>query len=402
MTTDQTTTPPRGYPPVSELRRSRSDRKILGVAGGLGRYAGVDPLVLRVLFVVLAVFGGSGLLLYALGWLLIPDEGERESAGQQMMHGRMGGSGASRVVLTVVAVVIGLLVLGATIDTGPALGGAGVLIVVAVVVVLLARNGPAPQSPVETGPVGTYGPVPPPAPGAYGQTPGTAYAGAAPIEPPASPAWETAPLPPPPPVPRRERSVLGRLTVSATLLVVGLMVGWNVVSDGQAEDFKAVSVIATALAVVGLGLVVGAFVGRSRGLIVLGLLLALVTAASAAADDGFGEGVGDRTWRPATVAGAEREHRLGVGDAVLDLTRLPAGRDADVKVRVGVGQLTVIVPDDARVEVTTHVGAGNLQVLDRPVQDGTDLGDSVTVGDTGGGTLTIDAEIGLGALEVRR
>ncbi len=63
-TSDQTTSPPpgpppRSYPPLNTLRRSRTDRKLLGVAGGLGRYAGIDPLVFRILFVVLAIFGGS-------------------------------------------------------------------------------------------------------------------------------------------------------------------------------------------------------------------------------------------------------------------------------------------------------------------------------------------------------
>src|SRR4051812_28772846 len=56
------------------LRRSRSDRKIAGVAGGLGRHLDVDPTVLRVLFVVLAFFGGAGLLLYGVIWLLVPDD----------------------------------------------------------------------------------------------------------------------------------------------------------------------------------------------------------------------------------------------------------------------------------------------------------------------------------------
>jgi phage shock protein PspC (stress-responsive transcriptional regulator) len=80
-TTGQAVPPPPGpphstYPPLHTLRRSRTDRKLLGVAGGLGRYAGIDPLIFRILFVVLAIFGGSGILLYALGWLLVPEDGE--------------------------------------------------------------------------------------------------------------------------------------------------------------------------------------------------------------------------------------------------------------------------------------------------------------------------------------
>jgi len=56
------------------LRRSRDDKVIAGVAGGLGRYLGVDPVIIRVAFVVLAVSGGSGLLLYLVGMIAIPEE----------------------------------------------------------------------------------------------------------------------------------------------------------------------------------------------------------------------------------------------------------------------------------------------------------------------------------------
>ena len=57
------------------LRRSREDRVAVGLAGGLGRYFGVDPVIFRVIFGVLALFGGSGIVLYLLGWAAIPDEG---------------------------------------------------------------------------------------------------------------------------------------------------------------------------------------------------------------------------------------------------------------------------------------------------------------------------------------
>ena len=45
---------------------------VTGVAGGLGEYFRVDPVIFRVLFAVLSFFGGVGLLLYLLCWLLIP------------------------------------------------------------------------------------------------------------------------------------------------------------------------------------------------------------------------------------------------------------------------------------------------------------------------------------------
>src|SRR3954467_14035023 len=79
QTSAQTARPP--------LRRSISDRKIAGVAGGMGRYFNIDPLIFRVVLVTLAVFGGSGLLLYAIGWLLVPEEGADETEAARLVNG---------------------------------------------------------------------------------------------------------------------------------------------------------------------------------------------------------------------------------------------------------------------------------------------------------------------------
>lgn len=58
------------------LRRSRSDRMVAGVVGGLARYAGIDPTLARVIFVLLSVVSAAfpGLLVYVILWLLIPEE----------------------------------------------------------------------------------------------------------------------------------------------------------------------------------------------------------------------------------------------------------------------------------------------------------------------------------------
>jgi len=56
----------------SRLVRSESDRLIAGVCGGLGQHFGIDPSVVRIVFVLLAVFGGSGLLIYLVLWLILP------------------------------------------------------------------------------------------------------------------------------------------------------------------------------------------------------------------------------------------------------------------------------------------------------------------------------------------
>jgi phage shock protein C len=60
--------------PDKRLYRSRTDRKIAGICGGLGAYFNVDPVFFRLLWVLLAIAGGTGLLAYLICWLVIPLE----------------------------------------------------------------------------------------------------------------------------------------------------------------------------------------------------------------------------------------------------------------------------------------------------------------------------------------
>ena len=62
------------YKPYKKLWRSRTDRKIAGVCGGLGDYFNIDPVWIRITFVVFLLLGGFALLVYLLMWLLIPLE----------------------------------------------------------------------------------------------------------------------------------------------------------------------------------------------------------------------------------------------------------------------------------------------------------------------------------------
>jgi phage shock protein C len=56
-----------------KLYRSRDQRMLAGVCGGLAEYFNVDATLMRVLFLVLAVFGGTGLVIYVVMWLIVPD-----------------------------------------------------------------------------------------------------------------------------------------------------------------------------------------------------------------------------------------------------------------------------------------------------------------------------------------
>jgi len=63
------------------LARSRTDYMVGGVSGGLGKYFNIDPTIVRLVFVLLAVSGGSGVLLYFILWIVMPREDMLESQG---------------------------------------------------------------------------------------------------------------------------------------------------------------------------------------------------------------------------------------------------------------------------------------------------------------------------------
>jgi phage shock protein C len=83
---DTPPTPPPGPPPPipdpepRRLTRSSRDRMIGGVSGGIGRYFGIDPTLVRIGFVVLALLGGTGLIVYGAALVLVPLDEERTDA----------------------------------------------------------------------------------------------------------------------------------------------------------------------------------------------------------------------------------------------------------------------------------------------------------------------------------
>ena len=89
------------------LRRSRQDRMIAGVCGGLGRYLGVDPVLLRIAFVVLTIAGGSGILIYIVAAIVIPAEKPGEELGP--VHPRAGATG--RILAGTALIALGTILL---------------------------------------------------------------------------------------------------------------------------------------------------------------------------------------------------------------------------------------------------------------------------------------------------
>jgi phage shock protein PspC (stress-responsive transcriptional regulator) len=80
-----TLTPPGGASADADrkLIRPTEGRVLAGVAAGLARYFGISPVVYRVAFAALVLLGGSGFILYAAAWLVIPDERRGESVVEE-------------------------------------------------------------------------------------------------------------------------------------------------------------------------------------------------------------------------------------------------------------------------------------------------------------------------------
>lgn len=381
--------------------RPAGEGKIGGVAAAIGRRYAIDPVLVRVAFVVATVFSGVGVLLYLLGWLLLPAEGDQTSGGESLL-----GRGTSSMS-PVLAVALGIaLIPAAGIAFGNRLSGLAGLLVVAGGLVLLHRSRaelgqlPAPANHA-TQAMGTPaapaapGAVPEPAPGKP-VPPAWDPLGAAPF------AWdlpEPGPVPPPAPPPRRApRSKVTPVTLGLALLIAGAAAALR-------TDLTAAQICALALGVVGIGLVVGSLVRGGRGLIGVAVALVLLTWVLHAAPVASPT-VGDRQWHPATAAQLQPRYELGVGNAALDLTGLRAapGQTLHTSVVVGIGQARVLLPAGLGIQVTCDAPIGSvdcLGVTDSGLPAHADAADVGSDG-PGGGKLVLEMRSGIGDVQAMR
>src|SRR3954454_16196439 len=133
--TTQATTPlpePPEAPSSRRLTRSSSDRVIAGVSGGLGRYFSIDPVVVRIAFIVGSFFGGGGFIAYIATWVLVPSDDDAEGRNAAGVARRIG-IALGALVLTGVAVFAGFW--------GAASGGGTTVAIVVIVVGLVLAAG---------------------------------------------------------------------------------------------------------------------------------------------------------------------------------------------------------------------------------------------------------------------
>jgi phage shock protein PspC (stress-responsive transcriptional regulator) len=278
--TTQATTPlpePPEAPSSRRLTRSSGDRVIAGVAGGLGRYFSIDPVVVRIAFIVGAFFGGAGLIAYGAAWLLVPSDNGASRGSDAAGVARRLGIGLGMLVLTGVAVIAGF--------AGAASGGA--------------------------------------------------------------------------------------TTVAIVVIAAGGL------------------------------LMLGAFTGGMRWLIVPALALGLAAGAAAAGNIDIRGGTGERIYRPATADTLRSDYRLGVGHLLLDLrnTKLGPG-EHHVHLKLGLGQAEVLVPANVCVSSTAHIAGGGTTIFDHTSGGTYHDWQETQRAKPGASHLTVDADIGFGELRI--
>lgn len=380
--------------------RRPSDRKIAGVAAAIARRYAIDPVLVRVAFVVATISGGAGVLLYLLGWLLFPLD-DHAADDQASAAGR--GRSSMSALLTIVLVLLLIPAAGA-VFAGHGSGIIGLAVAFGALFLLhrsRAALGEIPGSP----PPGT----PPSETAPAAATPATTTGDP---EQPAPPAWDplgAAPFawdlpepsaqPEPAEPPRGARWKITPITLGLALLVGGIALAF-------APGLSAAQVAAMLLGVVGLGLVAGAFLQGGRGLIPVAIPLALITwVLSAAPAAGFK--VGTSHWQPATVAQVQPRYSVTVGNGDLDLSglRLADGQTVRTSVGVGVGQTYVYLPPNVNAQVSCQTQLGDVDCLGHRDSDGAPS--RVTVTDNGsdgpgGGTVILDVHSGVGQVRVDR
>jgi phage shock protein PspC (stress-responsive transcriptional regulator) len=380
----------------------RPEGKILGgVCTGLAAYMGVDPVLVRVGFVLLTILGGgTGLLIYIVLWLVMPMAPEGEPLPPVRHTNWFDSSNAATRWTAIGLIIVAVIVLSHNVwhFRGSLVWG---LLLLGVGIALwsreFGRNGHTPQSPAPAAapaprPTATTEmlPVPP-------ATPPQPISGASTL--PMQAARPTPPVPPPSPT-RRPPSVLGRLVVGAAALAVGALVLLDNLGTLHVRPRLAFAVV---LFVIGAGLLIGSRWGRARWLIAPGIIVAFLLSGTAFLPANFHSGAGDIDWAPTKIDDVRTYYTHGAGNAVLDLTNVRFdSQPRTIRVELNFGNLRVLLPEDVPAFAQTHVRGGNLSVFGHRT-DGFNVYDAESSdGDAKLGQLTIFTDVGFGNTIVKR
>jgi len=125
---------------MDRLYRSRTNRVLGGVAGGLGEYFQVDPVIIRVIFVLLALVQANAVLFYLIAWLVIPEESTVEESSEIVGDGGKDQGEHRRRLLGGLLIIVGLVFLGQQLLTWIDLAWLVPIALIAAGIVVLARG----------------------------------------------------------------------------------------------------------------------------------------------------------------------------------------------------------------------------------------------------------------------
>ncbi len=427
---------------VQSWRRSRSDRMVAGVCGGMARALNVDPVLVRVLMAVL-VLAGPGILFYAAGWVLMPDEGSDRAPVEGLLGNRVRPNHPWLwPVVLGVCVFFGIVVMS-SFDFGKLIPGPIiVLVLLYLFVVRKPKNGrrshwsqmttnmsmhgrpqdstlqqPTPYAPNQqtTQYVGRQtpqnGPPPPPAGTSSSATrrpQDRTVESVQPVwteddplglyvdEPPAgSTPAPTRPAEPP------AKGVRGVKPVVVALTGLAIAIAWIAGSSTP-------TMLAIGVATLGAGMLIGGFLGRTMALLPIGILLAVGVAAStifpSVPRDFKDVNVVSQPDQPITAT--SNNYTFDAGSVHVDMTKTKFAPGAHVTINGGVGEVVLKVPANVDVTGTLSAQAGEVIGLGGQREGGHDanvtLNDLGADGKAGPEKVVIDVQLKLGSITVER
>ncbi|WP_093776636.1 PspC domain-containing protein [Streptomyces sp. yr375] len=420
--------------PPPRFRRDREHKMLAGVCAGLGRQCDMDPVIFRITLAVLSATGGIGLIFYGFAWLFVPYADDGQNEVRKLLTGRVDGQALAAVLFALVGCGVFLSMLN----------NGSVLTFAVVVSLLLAGAGywsrhrdssdadPLAAQAVADAPPEAQAPPVPAAYPSWWRDPivkdgthdgGTGY------------LWG--------PWPSGSRDITATINVDLTghtrrpedirtrrepyaeprgprwvggwIFLLALLAGGLVTRLAWDEHPLGTSLqagLAAALIVLGVGIAVSSFLGRTgAGSVFLAIVTAGLLAGTAVLPKDIGTHWRDTTWRPTAVADVRPAYDLGTGAGTLDLSRLALakGQTVTTNAEVGAGRLRVIVPSDVTVKVRIDVGLGDIQLpgddkKDVDVEPGKhkEVTLSPLPGKADAGTIDLDLQVGVGQAEVAR
>lgn len=397
--TTQTESPTPPPPPAGnrELTRPLDDRILGGVAAGLSRRLDLPVWLIRVLFIVFSFGGGLGLAVYAALWVFIRSEDESDTIAERFFS-RTTGTGSW---IGIALIFIAILVL---LDNVAFLSGGVIWAVGLLAIGLLLYSGELPR---------LFNESETPKEGVQQMTTTTRVdsdradtvedvdggAGSA-TPPPQSPT--PSPTPPilPPPAARRPPSILGRVTFGVMAIALGVLAmldNTTTLIDPSPRHY-----FALAMTVIGVGLIVGAFAGRARWLILVGALGLPFLFGSPALEYDLQEWNSATVYQtPTTFDDLQGHYDHSFGEMVIDLRDLPwEGEGVDMEIDMNIGALRILLPEDVAVTGLAEVGIGHVE-FDSAQSSG--LSPELSLNSPGSiGSINLDASVAIGEIDIDR